>query len=288
MDILGIAYALIALIGWGLGDFFAQRSTRIAGVHETLFAIRIFVVAGLLPFVWHEMPLLSIENIIDIGALSLVSQVYAATIYTAFKRGKISVVESVVGLELPLTVALSVLIGGERLSGAGLILFVCVTAGILFAVTRTFDPGRKSIFEKGAFLALIAAVLAAIANFGVGTYAIHVGPLVTLWLLHVFLLAMSVALALYKGKLNAFVVSFPRHLSAYVPAAVFDTMGSLGFVLAVPLITISLTTTISESYLALAALLGVVVNGERLRRHQYVGSAVAIGSVIIFARFFSV
>lgn len=288
MNPLGIAFALLALIGWGLGDFFAQRSTRIAGVHETLFAIRIFVVIALFPFAWRDAALLAPAAILGIAALSVLAQAYAVTIFTAFKKGKIAVVESVVGLELPLTVALSVALGGEHLGGAGLALFALVTTGILLAVSRFSGFRGSHYLERGSLLALAAAVLAAFFNFGLGTAAIQAGPLVALWLTHVFLLLMSIGLFAYRGKLGIFVRSFPRRLHAYAPATVFDTMGSLGFVLAVPLISISLATTISESYLALAALLGVVVNGERLRAHQYVGSGIAIASVIAFAKFFSV
>ncbi len=287
MNALGVTYALIALIGWGLGDFFVQRSVRKAGIMETLFAIRLVVVIGLLPFVWHELGSLTMGNLGSLFLLSLVGQAYAVALYAALKRGKISVVESVVGIELPLTVALSVIVGGERLGSVGSALFLLVTLGIVLAVTRSFDM-RRFVGEKGVALALAASVLAAVMNFSLGFAAIHIGPLLALWLLHAFLLLGSAAYFAYEGGLSRFAQGVPRHAHLYAPAAVFDTMGSIGFVLAVPLISISLATTISESYLALAALLGVVVGGERLRRHQYAGSAIAIASVIAFAKFFPV
>jgi len=46
---------------------------------------------------------------------------------------------------------------------------------------------------------------------------------------------------------------------------------------------ISIATTISESYVILAALLGYVIGKERLTSHQKTGAVVAIFSVIILS-----
>ena len=48
-------------------------------------------------------------------------------------------------------------------------------------------------------------------------------------------------------------------------------------------IPITIATSISESYIALAALLGLVFNGEKLRRHQFIGLFLAIISAVILA-----
>lgn len=51
----GILFAFIALISWGFGDFFIQRTTRIVGSWKALFLIGIVGLVGLLPFVKSDL-----------------------------------------------------------------------------------------------------------------------------------------------------------------------------------------------------------------------------------------
>jgi drug/metabolite transporter (DMT)-like permease len=60
-------------------------------------------------------------------------------------------------------------------------------------------------------------------------------------------------------------------------------MAWFGYAYAVSQSSIALTITISEAYIVLAALLGVVINRERLRRHQVLGAALALGAVVVLA-----
>ncbi len=280
---LGLLFASLSLIGWGVGDFLSQQGTRRVGVQETLLAIRLFAVCALFPLVVHELPSLTLRDGITLAILAIPAHIFAVVIFTALKYGKISIVESVVALELPLTVALSVFVGGELLSIQSLALFMVVMIGILLAVTQKFDALRDSRFEKGVRLALIAAVLSAIVNFSIGMAAKEFSPLLTVWVLDLALLIMSITTLGITGRLVPFVRDFPQHVRLYAGAGFFDVLGWAGYASAAPLISIALTATITESYIALAALLGVFVNRERLRPHQFLGATLAIGGVIAFA-----
>lgn len=46
----GIIFAFIAMIGWGFGDFFIQKSTRKVGVWATIFIITLLGFIVLTPF----------------------------------------------------------------------------------------------------------------------------------------------------------------------------------------------------------------------------------------------
>jgi len=53
---LGILMILLAIIGWGLGDFFIQKCARKYGDWEPLFAITLFGAIVLFPFVYKDIP----------------------------------------------------------------------------------------------------------------------------------------------------------------------------------------------------------------------------------------
>jgi uncharacterized membrane protein len=54
----------------------------------------------------------------------------------------------------------------------------------------------------------------------------------------------------------------------------------MSFAKSATLIPIGLTTAISESYIALAVLLGLYFNKEKLRYHQFIGIGIIIAGVI--------
>ncbi len=55
---VGIGFAFVAMLCWGIGDFLIQRSTRKIGDWETLFVITLFGSLILLPFVYRGIPAL--------------------------------------------------------------------------------------------------------------------------------------------------------------------------------------------------------------------------------------
>lgn len=63
----------------------------------------------------------------------------------------------------------------------------------------------------------------------------------------------------------------------------FDNLAWVAFSAAMLYIPMGVATGISEGYIAFAGGLGLLLNNEKLRPHQWVGFVVAIVSVIILA-----
>ncbi len=281
----GVLCAFIALIGWGLGDFFIQRGMRLAGFYQTLFIITAASTPILLPFVYGDLIHLSASNLYALFTLSIIIFLYAKVLFSAFEEGKISVVEAVIGVELPLTVALGVFLGGERMSLVQFLLFMVISSGLLLAVTTHFGALRKKarLFEKGVALALLGAVLSALTNFYVGTNAQTISPLMTIWFTHAVIAVICLCALFYRGELRALPRNIKKHPLPLLSLCLFDNAAWIGFAFATTLIPISLAVTISESYIALAALLGYFINREKLRAHQFAGASLAIVGVIALA-----
>ncbi|MFM2415234.1 MAG: hypothetical protein RI911_927 [Candidatus Parcubacteria bacterium] len=282
---LGLLLALIPLVGWGLGDFLIQKTTRSIGVFKTLFFICVFSVPVLFPFVYAEFPLLTLEQLNILTAMSFVVFVYALVLFEAFRVGKISVVESIVAIELPLTVFLAVFVGGETMQGTHLLLFAVVCVGVLLASMDEVDVLRQGrrLFEKGVLIALAAAVLSACANYSIGASAQNVSPLMAIWYSHAVIGCIA-GLALYiKGEFFELVDDFKAHPWLISGQSVCDNAAWVGYAYAVTYLPISLVITISESYIILAALLGYWIGKEHLHIHQKIGAAIALPAVILFA-----
>src|SRR3989338_4470878 len=106
-----------AMLFWGVGDFLIQRSVRKIGSIECLTWIGIIATLLLLPLVVHDFHLLSdTRNIAVLGILGIVTFFAAIADFEALKQGKLSVIEIVMTIELPVTVMLALVFLQEHIS----------------------------------------------------------------------------------------------------------------------------------------------------------------------------
>lgn len=282
----GILFAFGALLCWGFGDFFIQRNVRKIGSWKALAFIGVSALIFLFPFIYKELPLL-FSSSRDITILTLGSIVMLSASlfdFEALRRGKIAIIEPIYGVEVPVVVGLSIGIWGEHLSFVQLILIGAVFLGIVLAITEHHNNlhYHKRIFEKGVILALVGAIGMGLGNFIVGVASQTISPLLAMWFIHGLLGIFCVIYLIFKKDLKV-VSDFRNNRNIILVMCIFDNVAWICYAFATTLIPISITTTITESYIVLAALLGVVFNKEKLKPHQFIGVAIAIVSVIVLA-----
>ena len=283
--VIGIILAFVALLTWGFGDFFIQRAARQVGDWKTLFFNGVVGFAVLTPFVWSSLPSLTKQNLVLLVVVSIVTLVAALIDFEALKQGKIAIVEPILGAELPLTVGISVIFLNEILSGAQVLLIGVIFVGILLAITQHHSHlhYHKRILEKGVLLAGIGMVGMALMNVLVGVTSREVSPLMTMWFIDVVLAAACGIYLVAKKELLKFPHDLVRHPHSLIGQSIFDNVAWVAFAGATTLIPIGIATAISESYIALAVLLGLTLNREHIKTHQKVGLVLAIGGVIVLS-----
>jgi drug/metabolite transporter (DMT)-like permease len=269
---IGIVFAFVALISWGVGDFFIQQTTRVVGSWKALFFIGIVGFVGLFPFVKNDLSSLNGSSILLLSLLGVVIVFAALFDFEALRQGKITIVEPIIGLELPLTVGLSILFANESLSLLQLLLIVVVFIGIVLAITshHTHLHYHKRIFEKGVILAGIGAIGMA---------------LVTIWFTHSLLAVVCGIYLFVKGEFGKLMSDFKKYPKQIIGQSIFDNLAWVSFAKATTYIPIAIATTISESYIALSVMLGLFVNKEKLKRHQIIGVTLAIVGVVTLSYF---
>ncbi len=287
MHYIGIIFAFLAFITWGLGDFFAQKTIRRVGTWTSLFTDCCFVLFGLLFFVWNDLFLLTINDLILLTLTSIV--VIAASLFDfeALKQGKICIVEPIISLEIPLTVALSLVLANESISLLQTIIILVVFIGIILAITEhhTSLHYHKRIFEKGVVLALLGAICMALNNFLVGVSSRDISPLMTIWFTDTFTAVICGIYLVYSKQYKGLLSKIKNNGKIITGQGVFDNLGWITFAYSTLFIPISITTTISEGYVALAAFLGLVVAKEKIKYHQFLGVIFSIIGIIALAYF---
>lgn len=288
----GILAAFLAFLAWGFGDFAIQRSVRHVGAVPALFFIGIFGLVGLLPFVWNDLPLFfQQENLLTLLIITgVVTFAYAVFFFSSLGKGKISIIEPVMSFELPLTIAIGVLVVGEQLSAMQFALSIAIFLGLIFTIVHREPRHWWNVFfrkrtrlERGVLLAIVAVVLSAGANVFTGVLSQDSKPLLAIWGVNCIYSILCLGWMVSRKEV---VASFQHARTYWRPIflqGVLDNIAWVGFALAVQVIPISITIAITESYIALAALLGILINRERLQRHQYAGIVITLVAAIVLA-----
>ncbi|MBN1325737.1 EamA family transporter [Candidatus Falkowbacteria bacterium] len=284
-NFLGIILALTALLCWGFGDFFIQKSTRIIGSYKALFFIGITGLVLLFPFIASEIFALNVMNwilLILLGAIVIFAALFD---FEALRQGKISIVEPLLGIELPITVGLSVILAQEKLFTAQWILIAIIFIGIIMAITihHAHLHYHKRLFEKGAILAGIGAIGMALTNFLVGISSQQISPLMTIWFTHTCAAIVMFIILIGKKEIKNIFYDFKKQPALFGAMSAIDNMAWVAFGYATTLIPISIAATISESYIVLASALGIYINKEKLKTHQIIGIILAIGGVLLLS-----
>ncbi len=280
---LGIMFALFALVCWGFGDFYIQRATRKIGDWEALFVIVLFGAIALTPFIYKDLEFLfSLHDntFLILTGVSVVLLIAALLDFEALKKGKIAIAEPLLALEVPITAVLAVFLINEGLGLLEIFFIAILLIGLVLVSLRSHHLKRKIWLEKGALLMVSGAVLMGIANFMYGFASRITNPLLTNWFIDVFVSVICIFYLMSNGRVKGLGKDISRNKKVVLFTAIFDNLAWIFFAFSVTFIPITIALSISESYIALAALLGLLVNKEILMKHQKIGLITALGSAI--------
>ncbi|QQG40248.1 MAG: DMT family transporter [Candidatus Aenigmatarchaeota archaeon] len=284
---LGVLAAFGAMLFWGFGDFLIQRTTRRIGDWEELFAITAFSTVALLPFIYKEIPSLFSFQSADLPVLSgagLTLFLAGIFYFEALKKSKIAVVEPVLALEVPITILLAFSILRESLTPVQLGLSGLILAGIVMVAVKAHHLSKQAWLERGVWLAVAGAFFMSIGTFLVGLASRVTDPLVTIWFAHGIIAMLCGAYIFSDKRRIAKLISDVGHNPRLVlSSTLLDNGAWVLFAYATSLIPIAISVALSESYIALAALLGLLVNKERLLNHQKIGLVVTLAAAITLA-----
>jgi drug/metabolite transporter (DMT)-like permease len=274
---LDIAAALGAMLCWGFGDFIIQKATRKIGDMEALAWIGVLGSIGLLPFVWHDLYLvLNGSNLLVLSILGIVAFIIGIINFEALKRGKISVVEVILEAELPVAVLLGLFFFRESLSGIQIFLILLVFAGIILIALEPGQIKKRHFFEKGALLALVAAVGYGLIDFLTAVGAKTISPLLTIWFTWVIFTIICLFYMAWHGELGHFFRDAKQYKTLVLSMGIIDTLAWILFAIAVRNNELAITVAITESYPAIGLMLGVLINKEKVVAHQYAGAIIAV------------
>ncbi len=283
---VGIALAFVAMLCWGIGDFWIQKSTRRVGNTVTLFFMTFFGAVILFPFVWKNLPgflMSDVQTIVVIGILCAVLLIAAYLDFEALRVGKLAIVEPIWSFEIPVAGFLAFFILKEGLSVSQITLIVFLVCGLVLVSLREKVRVGRVIFERGTIIALFGAVMMGASNFFMGWGARLSDPIMANFVADVFIALFTGAVLLGGGKYRKSIVDMRKNFGLLLQMSVADKVAWVAFAVAMTLSPIGVVTALSESYIIIAVILGLTLNRESLLPHQKIGLIVAVLSAIVLA-----
>lgn len=282
---MGILFAFVSLFSWGLGDFLVQKSARQFGDWVALFYIDILAAIALLPWVWKDLPALwhTPQDLFILSVASAIILLAALLNFEALKRGKISVIEPIFALEVPVTILLATVILNEWLTFWQGGLIMALMLGIFLVVTKSWSSLARIKFEKGVFIAIVGMITMGAVNFLFGVGARQTSPILINWFTSVISVLAVVSYLASQSRLSEIVRDWHSHKKLILGVSIFDNLAWVAYSYSMVYIPIAIATSISESYIALAASLGLIFNREKLKKHQWFGLVVCVVAVVTLA-----
>ncbi|MBV9159523.1 MAG: DMT family transporter [Candidatus Kaiserbacteria bacterium] len=280
---MGLSFAALAIFAWGVGDFLIQRSARKLGDWEALFFITLFAAIVLYPFVYSSLALYSAFEWLVLVLTSFVIFVAGLLDFDALRVGKISAVEPIYALEVPITLALTTFVLGERVTALQFALILILLAGIFLVSNKHLGSVRFKSLERGVWTAFFATIGMGVSNFLFGFGARATDPLMINWFTSAFMAASCFIYLAYVGELHKLLVHLRHNKTLIISVSIADNLAWVAYSTSVLYMPIGIAIGLSESYIALAAVLGLAINKERLRVHQKAGILIVVGAAMALA-----
>lgn len=280
---MGLLFALVAIASWGLGDFLIQRSARKIGDWEALFFICLVGTVALFPFVYKTLAILTPFEWVVLSATSIIILVAALLEFDSLRVGKISVVEPVFAMEVIVTIALATFVLKERLSVPQMALIVALIVGIVLVSNRHFGGYTRRSIERGVWYAVLATIGMGTSNFLFGFGSREMDPLMINWFTSAFMGAATLGYLLFTGQLHRLSSHLRKHKTLIFAVGACDNLAWVAYSTSMLTLPIGLATGLTESYIALSAILGMTLNNEKLRTHQMIGLALSVTAAAILA-----
>ena len=281
---LGILFGIVAMISWGVADFFVAKAVRKSGVFKTFIWTQII---GLILFLvifslFFKFPILSFKALILILIAVFVGFIPLLAYYKGLQIGAVSIISPIAASYAAIAVILSLIFLNETLT---VLQAIGVSLAILGAVLTSFKFHDLTKLRLKNFAT--AVKYAIIAMLGWGVLVVLIGILVSElgWFFPVFLVKMLIVLyALsYAGaaKKN---ISFPKNAALFVILIGFlESIGFLAFGAGVSLEYTAIIAPVSSVYPAITIILAQIFLKEILDINQKIGIAFVLLGLVLLA-----
>lgn len=280
-----IVLALGAMFLWGFGDFFIEKATRKVGDWVTLFVISLVGVLVLFPFVYNsiiDLFSIGVNNLLTLLLLSISLLVATLLGFEALKQGKLSVVDPLYALEIPVAGILALIILKETLDYSQTLSIAFLVIG-LFMLSLRNKISKQDLLEKGVKFAVAGSVIMGATSFLLGLSARLNKPLLTAWFMNLFLAVSCFLYFVFKRRVKSTFSEIKKNNKPLLASSLLDNIAWIFYAIALVSSSIAVIVALVQCSVIINALLGIYLNHEKLKPTQLAGLFIAIISSILLS-----
>ncbi len=212
----GILFGIIAMLSWGVADFFAAKAVRKSGVFRALLWSLIIGLIITLPIflIFFEFPTITFSTMVIILITAFLGIISLLAFYKGLQVGNVSIVSPISASSVVVTVILSLIILKEKLTSLQAIAISLIIIGAVLTAFKFHDliKLRLKNIAKGVEYAIIPFFAWGIIYILLDTLISRLG-----WFLPVFLLVTVeiLFLLIYSGATKKD-ISFPKNVALFV------------------------------------------------------------------------
>lgn len=280
---LGIIYAIISMVGFGLANTVSKIAIKDIGAKQTIFWRNLitslgFLIVFLLFSSQYQLTLIYFIVAILIGVLGFIP---FYLFYKAQNIGKLGIINPIANSYMLFTVIFSVIFFGENLTLIQIFSIIVILIGLILISINFNDIKNSELIDmkKGIPLAFISCLLWGL-TFTLFKIPVNlIGPILTSLIVDFigFLLVMSL---LYSRK-EKFVKPTKSTLFSLFIVGIGGFLGLLFFNLGIKISNVSLISAISSTNPIIAVIFGGIYYNEKLRKLQYLGILIVLIGIIL-------
>lgn len=279
---MGVFFAVLAAIAYGLSDYCAGTSSRkysVLGLVTSAYPISILIVTLTLPFMHGTI---SVSASLYGAASGLMLAIAVWAFYSALSLGPISIVSvltSLLSSGIPVAYGL---FSGEEISSFGKVgLILGLFVGLLFGIQH---PEPKGVNQRRINLRVVTLILCAGIAFAASFIITHHIP------------PNSGMLPIFFARITGFLVFFffrreklliftdrPHKLWSLYLVGVLDAIANISMYLALQHTALSIATVVISTYPVFTIIPALIFLKERIGRLQILGILTAVCSIVLLA-----
>lgn len=285
-----ILFALISYLGWGSGDIFGTIATRKLGPYSVSLwsnIIWLIILAPIGVLTINELSSRSIFSLVFSFLLGIIGSVIAfIAFYEALRIGPVSLVGTIVGSFAALTVILSIVFLGEKITIEQSISILIIFLGVILSSLNFAElMKRKFVLGRGTVLALVAMIC-----WGVYWALIKIPVKEIGWFWPLYIGSLTSPLIFIIAKFRKVKINSPIHNGGFrylFVSALLLTIGGNTFNYAISKGLVSIVAPIAGSYPTLFVILAFLVFKDKITKQQILGIVTTLVGIVLLS-FFSV
>ncbi len=280
--LIGVALGLVALIGYGLSDYFGAISSKKIGGFQSAAVSRAIALIALTPLLFvFKIPPLTPMEIVFLVAAGVLVDLGLITFYKALKEGSVAIATPISSAYPVVTVILLLVFFNTQLSG---LQEACIFLIILGTVLASFkyENLRKlkfTKFVKGSEFATLSMLFIGAGLFLEVILVKDLGWFVPALLIYFVALLCNI---LYSASFGVKFAGIGKAIPWAALAGITAVMGVVAFNYGAFLNYAVIVTPLSGASAILTVLLAFVLLKEKLDKYQMFGIAlVLLGTIVL-------